>query len=370
MSTHARISHQQLICTLAISQHVGMLVLLPALVARYGGHGAWLAPVLSLAAGAVPTSLLTGLLIRLHPGKSIAAIAEACLGRIPGKLFTLVQTLGATFVTGLLLRHIMDFVPLGVLPETPSWFVGLTALLVGAYAAACGAEVIARFASPLLVLDVLVILSMPLFLLGTLEPIRGYPLTEAGILGLWRGAWPAVGWFAEIWFTMDLVALLDRPSLATRSLVIGSSIGGFLLMVFTALTIMVFGPDLTAYFIFPAYSLIQQIAVGEFLERLEILLIVLWLLSMIAKLGANLWAASVNAARLFGLAGDRPLLPLAMGLSFAVPYLFPNIFFLFNRSVQFWTAISLTLSILMPGALLIATWLQRRKARPCGHLDA
>lgn len=359
----ARISHQQLICIVALFQHVTMLLFLTSNMAKEAGHGAWLIPFLAVLLGGLPTALLTGLLVRHHPGRSCSEIAERCLGRYGGKLVALILASQALFVAGLNVRDVMDFVPVAVLPDTPAWAVGLTFGAVVAYAAYSGGEVIARLSVLIFLVVSVALLTIPMTLLDQLSITRAVPVIESGGLGLLRAAWQVMGWYAEVWLFVEFAALLDKPQLAARALVVGQLIAAFFLATMTAMTVMLFGPDLTAHFNFPSYSLIQQISVGEFLDRMEVFLIILWVTGMVTKTGGYLWIASVVTGRLFGMKNDRRLLPVLVVFMLGIPYLFPNFQALVAFSAQY-SPLQMIPAFLVPGTLLVVSLVQRRSRGP------
>ena len=99
-------------------------------------------------------------------------------------------------------------------------------------------------------------------------------------------------------------------STAGRGLIAGALIAAVHLMSCTALSIGIFGHSLVAHFAFPIHALFQQITIGEFVERLDVILITICLLGMIVKTATHLWlAVDGGPSSRWGLGQLRALLP-------------------------------------------------------------
>ena len=370
MAGTARISNAQLVCAVTLSQHVAAVLFLPAIMANEAGRDAWMAPTVGLLVGALPSALLLGALIRYHPGRSFGEIAEHCLGRWVGKLVTLILALLSLMVVALCLEDVIVFIPTTVLPGTPGWAVGLGMALVVLYGAYQGGEVLVRAA----VLVILALGAAYLFILVGLSPFYSVlhlsPLFEEGVMPVVKAGLVPAGWFAEIWFFAEFLALLDRPERGGRSLILGSVLGAVVLTKLALEGVMAFGADLVAHLAYPSYTLVQQLTLGEFMERLEVVIITLWLSGMIVKTGLYLWISHISLARVLGVKNARKLLPWLGATALGITFLNPNIISLFTLARTYWTPLALPLSVAIPGLLLVISWWKARAGRKQRDLGA
>nr|PZN38992.1 MAG: hypothetical protein DIU70_10100 [Bacillota bacterium] len=111
----------------------------------------------------------------------------------------------------------------------------------------------------------------------------------------------AVGWFGEALIFGFLLPYLQNPARDGRWALYGYSLAVAILAVVASLCTTVFGPELTARLSYPTYALVQQIRIGEFLERTEIVLVGIWIMGMFVKVGLCLLAAGLAARHSAGI---------------------------------------------------------------------
>lgn len=359
----ARISHQQL-AALAFTLHFAAAELvLPANLAKTGQSGGWLAPLASFLVAALPIALMLGLLARRHPHQALGELACHLLGPFFGRALALLVALISTALTALSLRDVAEVIPVAILPATPLLALAVPFTVVAVYGAYCGAEVLARLSVFFVLANVVIFLLALATLSGLVHPLRLLPLYEHSPLQLFVAAWPPIGWYAESWTFLALAALVDQAHRAGRGLAAGAALATLALMLFTALSLAVFGHQFVADFNFPVYSLFQQITIGEFVERLDVILISIWLLGMIVKTATHLWLAANAAGFALGMANERPLLPALAAVALILMALIPNLPWLFLFSTTLWTPFSLSLGLGIPALLLAASWLRGRQCR-------
>lgn len=343
MGRLARISTQQLVVLVYTLHFSATELLLPSSLARTGHSGGWLAPLLSFFLASFPVALM--------------------LGRLPGRLLTLLAGLFNLVLTALCLRDVVELIPVAILPATPPLAVAVPFIVVATYGAYCGAEVLARLSFFFVVTAIVILVLGITTLTELLSPYRLLPLWEQSPVQLFGAAWPTTGWYAESWSFFPLAAMTDQPQLVWKGLTLGALLAAFHLMCCTAMAIGVFGHELVANFAFPIFALFQQITIGEFVERLDVILISICLLGMLVKTAAHLWLAAGATGFGLGMANHRPLLP-ALGLvAVVLMWLIPNLPWLFIFSTTLWIPFSLGLGYGVPALLLAASWIRTRQGR-------
>lgn len=360
----ARISSQQLAAVVAVFQIAGLVLIMPAAMVTAAGPDAWAAIPVAILGGAVPVALLLHLLARYHPGRTLSAMAGRSLGPWARRPADLVLSGFALFVASLSIRDVTDFTSVAMLPGTPRWAIGALFAAVAAYAALAGGEVIARLAVLAMIITAAVNMFIPASLAGEWELLRIRPILGGGPGPILSAAWPLLGWFGQYWVLVEYVGLLDRPERTFRALVWGSLLGGAVLVSITATTLLTFGADLAGRFTFPAYALIRQVSVAEFMERMEITFVVVWLMQMLITSAVLLWVAGAAGARALGVPqGSRMLVLMAVLGAVAVPLseVWPSIIALTTFSSRVWTPLALPLEIGLPALLVVASSWRRRR---------
>jgi len=361
--SNAKISHQQFFCLLALFHLSASLIFLPAPMAAAAGPDAWLAVPVGMFLGATPATILLGVLARRHPGLQFGALAERCLGKWLGRTVSLLLGGFSLFLTSLIIRDIMDFCAISLLQGTPML---VTAALFTAtiwYAAYAGSEVITRMAVVTFLLVLLTILFMMLGLWDEMTWSRIQPLLAQGAAPVLKAAWPTVGWFAEFLAIAPFVFQISRPRKALAASALGNIAAALLLTIFVAVAVLVFSAPLTQKFIFPTFSLARQVSIGQFLERLEIGLLTVWLSAMVVKGAATLWTAAACLQWAMGVPRTRWVLPAIAPVAIWLTTIWPSEMALISFSTKIWTPMMLPFELGLPALLLAGSFWRSRRQR-------
>lgn len=355
----ARISTGQLTILVAHFLEKAFVLYMIGPMTELAGPDAWLAILVGLLLGFGPIALMLGAIARHYPGKSFSEMAEAALGRWPGKLATFVMGGYALYLTSLVVRNITDFTALSVLQETPPMAIGILFVALMSYAVYCGIEVIARLSVLIYIVVIMAAILIPVSLVKDFLPLRILPVLGDGLGPVLTGAWPTLGWFGEGVLFLALLGLLDRPKRSTWALLKGALMAYAVIASLTVSSIMMFGHHLVSRLNYASYSLVQEIAIGEFMTRVEIGLIAVWISGMLIKSTVALWVATTSLSGMLGLKTDRKLIvPIAAG-ALGLTLLWPGSPLLRWYGANRYTETVLPLQFALPMLLLAGTWIKR-----------
>ena len=271
-------SLSQLLALCSVIALTPALRLLPALPARLAGQGAWLSVLIAL-----PAAVLYGLFLwrfshRRLPGENLRALWQRAAGPRAGDVLLAAVGLWLLFYAAFTLRAGAERLIETVYPRSHRalFIVPLGAL--AAIAAARDARRLARMAKLVLPLLVGAIALTLCFALPGLESSALLPLPERSV-SLLAGALPtfdaALLVLTILYFLTDALRGPARyRAVAVRILLLGS-----LLALLVAVTVGCFGPALTSRLTQPYFSLVRKLVLFENLERMEALLVTLWLFS-------------------------------------------------------------------------------------------
>jgi spore germination protein (amino acid permease) len=298
---------------LAIYIHVAQILFLPGPISKICGQDAWLAILIGGGLGTLSGLLVVWICAR-HPGQGPAQIARSLMGKWAGSLVGLVYAAFMTWIFSLVLRDILDFVVMVILPGTPGRVIVSMFAAVALYAAWDGLEPIARVSFQVLVAIVAPVALLPLMQVREFRLLQVDPFLYHGFGSVLRGAVIALPWFGESVGLLSLLSHVKHPQKTYGWVVVGMAGGTLLLTVLVALTVFIFGPDLPGRYIFPIYYMIQMISIAKIVERIEVVLVTVWLSGMWLKASFYLFAASESAAHSLGLKHHRwPAVVLAVG---------------------------------------------------------
>jgi spore germination protein KB len=291
-------------CLLVIYVHVAAVQYLPGPLLQIAEQDAWLSLLLGGLFG-LSVGFLALWATRQHPGLGGVALAKRLLGRWLGSLVGLVYWAFFFWIFSLVVRNVVDFVVLILLPGTPGRVIAFVLAGVALYAAWHGIEAIARVGFQTMVALVAANLALPLLLGREFHVLQRSPVLEHGFGPALAGGVHAFPWFGEALVVLTLGAHLNPRVRAWRWTAIGVAGAAAILISLVGLTILTMGPDLPGRFIFPSYVLIQLISIAHIVERIELALVTVWLSGMVVKMSTALYVTAESVSHLLGLRSHR-----------------------------------------------------------------
>jgi spore germination protein KB len=364
MTVHEKISARQFFILVLLFTIGSSVLIVPAGVVAEAKQDAWIAMILALGAGLF-LSLFYYALSKLYIGETFARFTERTLGRGVGLPIS-VFFFGYTFtLSALVLRNLGDFIITAILPETPIQFLHISFMAIVIMAVRLGLEVIARAAEIFAPWALMFIVLIVLLLTPEMEFIKLQPVFGTGILSVLRGALPVLGSpYLELVVFLVILPYLNQTNRPGRAFFLGTLIGGILLFLVTFLCILVLGVDVTARQMYPSYTLAKIISVGDFLERLEVLLAGSIFFSLFFKLTLCFYASAAELAHILRIKDYRPLvLPLGMIVIIYSIIAYPNSTYFLTFVGRIWPYFAATFGLLLPLLLFTAAKLRgsRRK---------
>ncbi|MFD6442617.1 GerAB/ArcD/ProY family transporter, partial [Peribacillus sp. NPDC060186] len=189
------------------------------------------------------------------------------------------------------------------------------------------------------------------------------PVFETGIKPMIH----AVFLFTGI-FSLPLIVLLmifpvsvNQPKAAEKSFFIGILIGGICLIIMITLTIIVLGADSSARQAYPSYLVARKINIGDFLQRIEAIMAIMWIITIYYKMALYFYATVIGLAQTLNMKDYRPLtLPLGMILVPLSILIHPNVVHSATFDNEIWPLYVTTYGLVLP-ILLLAVKVFRKK---------
>lgn len=354
---------------LYLSVTIGIFtVALPALTAApYPNRDLWLVPFLM-----VPGVLVVGsIAVRLglfFPRQTIIEYSKTLTGPFIGTMIALTYISWYTCFAALNLRLTSDFFITGFLPDTPVSVITGAMVVTSAYAARHGYQVLARVNQLLIpfivgLVWVLFFLSLPEIKLANLSPIMA-----GGINHLVHNTIVPFSVFSDIVNIVMLIPYLTEPNQAPRVVRWGVTVSGLHLLVFIFTVIAVFGIDAAKTLVYPGLSLSRQIDIANFIQRVEIAILVILLGGIFVRTSLGLLWASLAVAQAFNLNRYEPVVfPLAL-LASAMAFLLGDSTLEYTALFKpgFIAPYSLVHSLAIPLLLLLLAYLKMGRPSPSG----
>lgn len=297
------ITDKEAICLIII------FVIGSSLIIGVGGdskNDAWIAAIVGIIM-AIPILLVYARILSLFQGKDLFDILNLVLGKIVGKIVTVIYIWYAFHLGALVLHNYGEFINTVAMPETPMIVPMLCLGLTCVYAARLGVEVLGRITTYLLpilffILIVVQVMAIPQLNFSNLKPILGN-----GLGPVLKGAFSTFSFpFAETVLFMGLFSSLKMNKSPYRVYFWGIFIASLVIIITTIRNITVLGNMLGSFY-FPSYEAVSMISIGDFLQRIEVTVSVVFIFAVFTKTSICLLAASKGIEKLFNLKDYRSI---------------------------------------------------------------
>lgn len=340
------------------------VLIIPAGLAVEAKQDAWITAFLSVGIGL----LLVWLYIILgnrFPYMSLAEYSERILGKWLGKTISCFFFSFTLLLTSLVLRNIGDFLTTQNMPSTPIQAVHIIFLMIVMMGTRLGIESIGRAAQiffPWVVLFflVMVISISPLIKLENIQPIF-----EAGAKAIIRAAVPFIGTpFMELVTFLMILPYVNQTKKGKKAFMVGTLIGGIVLIMDVLLCILVLGFDTTARQAYPSYVLVKKISIIHILERIEAVMAGIWFISVFFKTTICFYVSVLGMVQTFELKDYRFLIfPLGIIVMILSIVSYPNTAYMISFVSKIWTPYALTYGLFLPLLLIVVSFLRKEKQK-------
>lgn len=363
MLEKGKISNRQAMMLLVTSILGTGLLTFPSLTTAEAKQDAWITVVIAACVSLV-IILITVPLGWRFPGKTIVEYSEEILGKFLGKIVGLIFIWFFLYLTALVMREFGEFIVTVFMEETPLIVFIVTLLFAAALAIYGGLEVISRVNEMMLLLVIISFFFFMFLAFGEMDPARLRPILAEGMLPVFKGSLPAIGWLGEVVSIAFLLPYLNRPALARRS---GSMAVLILLaihLVVVVTSIMVFGAAQTGRMQFPAFMIARNAGIAGIFERSEALFMLIWVGGVFAKIAIYYYVTVLAASQWLKLSSYRPLiLPFGLIIGALAFIDYRNNPELVSFLHKVWGPYSIPIELGLPALLLTIAIIRRKGVR-------
>ena len=339
-----------------------MIIILPPIATGYTGQDGWIVSLLSIPFGLALVWMMM-MLAGYYPKLNLIQINEQLLGKWLGPVISLLYILFFLIASSIYIREVGDFLTTQLFVNTPIRYIHLLLIIALLWAIWHGLECIARTAEILVPLFVFIYFVLVICLIPEMDITRLMPILQNDMLSMVKGTLLTTVYpFGEMCVFLMIFPYVNQQSHIKRDVLLVGLIAGLMLamIVFVSLTVM--GSFFTQHNIYATYILTQKINIGGFLQRIEALMAVAWVLTTFIKSCLFFYAFVLGTAQLFKLNTMKPLyVPtsfLLFGLSLLVA---TDINYYLKTIVPYWIDWDLTYSLVFPLLLLAVHWFRNRQ---------
>ncbi|MBE4907332.1 endospore germination permease [Bacillus luteolus] len=344
---------------------VGSAVLfIPTILASVAKQDAWISCLIAIIVG-VLLAWFYGSFSKIDPNLSYFELAVFALGKWVGRCIALVTLSLHLVLSSFLLWDIGDFLVTQILVGTPIEVIYYLFIFVTiVYGVRLGIEPIARSAEIFIPWIFLIFIFIVIFLLPEAEAKNLFPIFEEGVRPILYGSYYVVGFpFVEMVLLLMITPHVSDKKKVTSAFIWGVVLGGAILFSLTLLSILVLGPDFSTRNEFPIYVLVKKISIGNFLERIEVLIALIWFLSIFFKLALVSYSFLIGMSQLFNLKDYRPLtFPFGILVIVLTLIMIPSSIYLKAFSKYASTPYMILIGLILPLVVFIMGKMKKKKS--------
>lgn len=324
----------------------------------------WLAAVIASAIG-MPMIFAVYALSRRFPGKTVFEFAPIVFGRFFGTAVNIYLVAFYVHWAGISIRQFSFFLDSAVYLRTPEIVFGIAFLILALVAAREGIEFIGRIAE---LAGILVIFGMVVYyVLAASDVDFGIirPFLADGFMPVWRQTLTPIALYGEaVWIGLVAIPYMSRLKDTPKGIWVGTFINTILGAVSAFLLLGLFGPELISRLAFPSFSATRVVTVGEFFERIEWLMLIMWTGAMGVKISTLVFGATLGTTHIFRVFRQRHLAVAIVVITF-ITSRFTNttlteVLDFFAPKIYLWHALPFQLA---PIFILLVAWARRMKER-------
>lgn len=334
------------------------------LSAKFAHQRTWLCMLPSTITGIWSIWVMTEL-YRRHPGKSVVEYSMDILGKWAGRLVGVIILMQMWIYASKVASEELTFISMFALPRTPKFIILMLFLIVAGTAAWCGLEVVARCAElfvPLLVVffGIVFVCLIPNMHPSYIRPIMGPYWMQT----VFQAAILPSAWYGEFLILGFLLPFLANDK-AMRRTTYGVLIFLAVFLVGIALqSIMVAGP-LTEKLTYSYYVTARYISLGDFFERIDPLIVSLWMYGLIIKEAICLFVLALCVVHLIGLSDHQlVMVPVTLLTLTACLWFFPNLSELRSFLTYTFPFEGFVVQNLLPTFILLVDMMRSKMGKP------
>lgn len=282
----------------------------------------WLAVILGFIF-VLPAIYIYARLLYLFPRKNLHEILSLVFGNFLGKIISLIYIWFSIHVGALYLSDFSNFINTVGLPETPRIVPDLCFIFLCAFGVKLGIEVISRWSEFFFTIIIIILLIIFLFSTKNFRSENILPILNGGISPILSSAFSVFAFplSEAVIFTIIFSSLQNKNSYF-KVYFSGVAIASLILLTVAFTNILVLGPYIFSLNYYPSYVTVGRISLGDFVQRLDILVSVGFLVSGFVSISLCILAASKGISNFFNFSDYKfivyPVAILILNISYFV----------------------------------------------------
>jgi len=353
-----QITDKEAICLLIV------FIMGTTLILGSGGEAkndAWISLIVSIFMF-MPMLLIFSRISSLYQGKDLFDILIVIFGKVVGRIISIIYIWYAFHLGALVLRNFGEFINTLAIPETPMFVPLLCMGFVSIIAVRLGIEVIGRTTTYFLpiiffILAVVLILSLSDIHFSYLKPILGKGLTPVLKGGFSIFSFP----FAETVLFIGVFSALKTKKSPIKVYLWGMCISACVIILVTIRNISILGNMLGSFY-FPSYQAVGQISIGDFIQRIEVSVSMVFVFGVLIKSSICLLVACKGIGKIFNLYDYRSIvIQTGLLMVYFSYFIYDNIMEMKFWAFKVYPYYAFPMQVILPGIIWVLAEIKVRK---------
>lgn len=357
-----KINARQLSFILIANRVSVMTVFLPTIWATANSRDTWISSLISGVGGMAITYIVVTLAKR-HPELTLIQICITLCGKWVGGFLSVLYLYFFLHLSFIITREFAEILNTALMPETPIQVFIIYVILAVIFAVYRGLEAIARTSVIIVPISLASLLIIIILLAKEFHLELLKPIAENGWMPIMIGSIVPISLFGEVILIPMLFPYVQDQHKVLPYSMFAVLIGTLLLALLNVAVMSVFGPIEATNLTLPVYSLVRMISIGHFLERIEAIMVAVWIGLLFVKMCIFLYAGVLGTGQWLWLKKTKFLIIPFSGVVLILSYTsFKNLSEIKHFiTPQHWGAYSLLFEFFIPCILLVASFYRKRK---------
>lgn len=331
------------------------IIIISAGVTTLAKQDAWISVLLTFLF-AMPEIWIICFFWSRYPGMTYVDILQKIFGKWIGWIVSASFVIFCLNTVPLISWYIGNFITIYAMPQMPKYivtfiFIGTISigLLYGLEAILRSYEIFIYFLSGLFILAMALVSPK-----SNIENIM--PVFENGVIPILKGSFllSSILIFPMIIFLMIYPVNANNSLQAKKAFLRGFLWGGFLLFLSVIMSILVLGPTITSTAQYPVYLLAKEINLGTVFTRLEFMIAIVWILTLLSRGILWFYTGIIGMSQLFGFKEHKMfVLPLTLIMIVMSQVGYENVYYESVWDNLVWPPFGATFGLIIPILLIL-----------------
>lgn len=356
------VSRWQLVLLVISFIYGSSLLMAPGLTASASYRDAWISMLLALLIGLL-LNLIWIWLLKRYNYLSIFSIVENVTGKWLGMFFNLLIVFYGIHLAAYIVRNLSNFMVINVIPDSNEWIYQVMIILLAIYSCYYGLNNMASM-NEFLLPWMLILFALTVCLIANqfeLDQLK--PILDESFSSISEGAYNTLGFpFIEIILLGAVFTFVQKKEKLMKSYLWAIVCAGLILVFTVTLTVGTEGPFMVTRISYSTYAMMRDITVIKLFERIEVVIIIVWIFGILVKICLCLFAALKGLQHISKHKSYHPfLIPVGLITWAMSNEIHRNTREFTNFVAKYWTVWWFTLYVMLVLILLIGIALKKDK---------